>query len=1140
MRLSFKFGLVVVVAACVTAGVLGVLSYRTMSDVLQEDAINTQLAASHGILNKIDDALDRARRDMRILTEDEFLKLYVTSAAQRTATNTRLLGQELADRAEYTGPWDGLEVFDRQGDKLLSAGRVRQGEGNVLDTPYATAFKRALGGETFGGLLLRRARNGEPILVFAAPIRAEEEGKPSQNGLETEDSVTGVILARYHWPAIAALLKDGFRSGDIYLFDRNGDVLASSGVHMGLQAHAHLGGHAAIQRQLTANGEAEIVHQVHHGSRAVLATHVSQRVSTYPSFGWGVAIEQPEDVIFAPARRLAWQVVFIVVSLLIVLAAAITWFGYRMMNPLARLARLAEGIGRGDFRERMQYSGHDEIGVLVSSFDSMATQLQSRERELMSARNRIQGIVDTVPDILYSAAPGDLGMTYVSPAVEGLLGYPAAAFVEEPGLRARLMLDEDRKRVLTEIHAAKRRSEDFVVTYRMRHRDGDTVLWFEDRGSWEHASGGEVVALHGLMTDITRRRQREQQLAATTRALDLLHRLDMLLTRSRGETELMHGICEELVEDERYDFAWIGILDPENPHQGLRVGAYFGGDAAVAEQLAASGFDLESSDRPCVRAVRERKLCVVQDLAHGQHPQDWAQWAQARGFLSLIGLPLISDGQLIGVFNLYSRSMARADEDELNLLAELARNLAFGLTALRTQAMHNAAREQLAHLAYHDSLTGLPNRAMFIETLRMAQAQAERGGENLAVLFVDLDDFKLVNDTLGHAAGDDLLCEVGKRIRECIRGNDLVARQGGDEFIVLMSGFGRAYAASEEKPESGLLSPGQQAQRLIERLSAPFTVDEQLTYIGASIGIAVYPHDTGDAETLLTYADSAMYRAKELGKSSYVFYSRDLTERQHHRMSVANRLHRALDRGEFRLHYQPIIELESGRLTGVEALVRWQDGETLLLPGDFLPIAEDTGLILPLGEWVLDQAFRQTRAWHEAGVPLKVAANLSARQLWRSGVADRIVEVIELTGVDSRYVELEITESAMGRDPQHMESVVQSFHTAGYSIALDDFGTGYSSLSRLKSLPIDTLKIDRTFVDGVPGDSDDDAIVVATVQLAHSLGLRSLAEGIETQAQCDWLRAQGCRYGQGFLFSRPVTAEEIADLYFREALCRDA
>ncbi|AOV15984.1 hypothetical protein BJI67_01850 [Acidihalobacter aeolianus] len=189
---------------------------------------------------------------------------------------------------------------------------------------------------------------------------------------------------------------------------------------------------------------------------------------------------------------------------------------------------------------------------------------------------------------------------------------------------------------------------------------------------------------------------------------------------------------------------------------------------------------------------------------------------------------------------------------------------------------------------------------------------------------------------------------------------------------------------------------------------------------------------------------------------------------------------------------------------------------------------------------MLDQAFRQTRAWHEAGVPLKVAVNLSARQLWHSGVADRIVEVIERTGVDSRYVELEITESVMGQDPQHMESVVQSFHTAGYSIALDDFGTGYSSLSRLKSLPIDTLKIDRSFVDGVPGDNDDDAIVVATVQLAHSLGLRSLAEGIETQAQCDWLRAQGCRYGQGFLFSKPVTAEEIADLYFREALCRDA
>ncbi|AOV15983.1 hypothetical protein BJI67_01845 [Acidihalobacter aeolianus] len=245
---------------------------------------------------------------VRILTEDAFLKLYVTFPVERTSSNTLLLSQELADRAEYTGPWDGLEVFDRQGDKLLSAGQVQQGGGNVLDTLYASAFRRALGGETFGGLLRRRTKNGEPILVFAAPIRAEQEKKPSPSGMEVEDPVTGVIVALYHWPAIAGMLKHGFRTGDIYLFDRAGDVLASYAPNMGQQPHTHTDEHAAIQRRLASSGEIEVVHLVHHDDRAMLATHVIQSPAVYPSLGWGVAIEQPEDVIFAPARRLAgWR-----------------------------------------------------------------------------------------------------------------------------------------------------------------------------------------------------------------------------------------------------------------------------------------------------------------------------------------------------------------------------------------------------------------------------------------------------------------------------------------------------------------------------------------------------------------------------------------------------------------------------------------------------------------------------------------------------------------------------------------------------------------------------------------------------------------------------------------------------------------
>ncbi|MEJ2676352.1 MAG: EAL domain-containing protein, partial [Acidihalobacter sp.] len=277
-----------------------------------------------------------------------------------------------------------------------------------------------------------------------------------------------------------------------------------------------------------------------------------------------------------------------------------------------------------------------------------------------------------------------------------------------------------------------------------------------------------------------------------------------------------------------------------------------------------------------------------------------------------------------------------------------------------------------------------------------------------------------------------------------------------------------------------------------------------------------------------------MYRAKELGKGRYAFYSEELTERQNARVSMVSRMHAALERNEFRLHYQPIIELSTGACKGVEALLRWQDGDgNVIPPGDFLPIAEDMGLIVPIGRWVLEEACRQINVWSEEGLELLVAINVSARQLWHEDVAEVIMATLANAGVSHSAIELEITETALSHDPQHMEAALQRFAEAGLKISLDDFGTGYSSLSRLKQLPIDTLKIDKSFVDGIPHDGNSTAIVVATMQLAHNLGMRSLAEGIETEDQADWLRQRGCQYGQGYYFSRPIPAADVSTFIAR-------
>jgi diguanylate cyclase (GGDEF)-like protein/PAS domain S-box-containing protein len=441
------------------------------------------------------------------------------------------------------------------------------------------------------------------------------------------------------------------------------------------------------------------------------------------------------------------------------------------------------------------------------------------------------------------------------------------------------------------------------------------------------------------------------------------------------------------------------------------------------------------------------------------------------------------------------------------------------------------AEEQIRFLAYHDRLTGLPNRTMFEETLALALARARRHRLGVAVLFMDLDNFKLVNDSLGHNAGDELLREVASRLGAASREEDLVARQGGDEFLVLLADL---------RPEGG--GPGGAATaeavatRIQGELRRPFVLAGTEVFVTASIGMSVYPQGADGVNELLQQADAAMYRSKRSAPGEYAFFSADAADPMT-KLSLSTRLRKAADREEWVLHYQPIVDLGTARVVGVEALLRWHEpGEGLMYPDSFLPVAEELGLMRSIGDWVIQEACRQAGVWRENDMELEVAVNLSISQLWQPKLAARLQECLAAAGVPPQQLVVEITESAAMTDPERTARTLGEMHEAGIRLAIDDFGTGYSSLSRLRQLPLDVLKIDRPFVRPLPADPQAASAMQAIVQLAHGLDMVPLAEGIETPEQRAFLVETGCRLGQGYLFSRPVPPGEIPTLVTLESL----
>ncbi|MEC4721711.1 EAL domain-containing protein [Noviherbaspirillum sp. CPCC 100848] len=451
--------------------------------------------------------------------------------------------------------------------------------------------------------------------------------------------------------------------------------------------------------------------------------------------------------------------------------------------------------------------------------------------------------------------------------------------------------------------------------------------------------------------------------------------------------------------------------------------------------------------------------------------------------------------------------------------------LAFERLVSIKQSEKMQALEKAARLAHYDGLTGLPNRVLLNERLGEAIKAAGRKAGSVSLLFIDLDRFKPINDTHGHQAGDNVLIQIGQRLRDVVRESDTVARLGGDEFVVLL-------AETRANDDAGLI-----AGKLITAIEQPYKVGEDEMYLSASIGISVFPKDGMEPQALMEHADAAMYYAKSLGKRNYQFYAPHMTHEAVRRASIERQMRIALEEGGFAVEYQPKVSVSNGRLIGVEALVRFKptDGRPPISPVEFIPIAEESGLIVPLGRWVLEEACRQNKAWQDAGyLPLQVSVNVSAAQFRSGNFADLVHNALKSTGLSPAYLDLEITETTVMQNFEYAIKLMRQLQGLGVSVSIDDFGTGSSSLSKLKLFSADTLKIDRSFIRDLPDDRDDAAITCAIIDLARNLNQRVIAEGVETKEQFAFLQEHGCDEVQGFYFSAPLPAEKFESMYARQ------
>jgi diguanylate cyclase (GGDEF)-like protein/PAS domain S-box-containing protein len=728
----------------------------------------------------------------------------------------------------------------------------------------------------------------------------------------------------------------------------------------------------------------------------------------------------------------------------------------------------------------------------------MARLLPSIEREVGEARNRARGqeaalaqaraedalkqselrflqLAEAMPECFWLIDLASRRVVYVNPAYERIWGERCADLLADRMDWLRYVHPEDQARLAAAMETQRHGGVD--EEFRVLRQDG-SVRWLQVFTFPMRDRGSEVNRVGGVARDITENKAQREALRASE-------------ADSRHAAQVVRAVLDALP-------AYIAMLD----EQGVitSVNAQW---PQFAEGLELAGGEFKVGANYVETCARVAAAGQAEAAEMGR------------------GIRAVIQGEETGFSLIYPCHSATEKRWFRVNVSPLATAASRGAVVMHTNVTERMEAEQrLVQLAHYDSLTELPNRLLFRDRLEHALTLARRNDWRLALIFIDLDRFKVVNDTLGHLAGDRLLQEVSRRLRGALRASDTVGRLGGDEFAVLIPKLA-------ENQEAAVV-----ARKIIEVLGAPYELDGNEVFSSGSLGITVFPSDAEDSENLIRHADTAMYRAKEVGRNNYQFYTTTMNERALEKMQLESDLRRALAHDEFVLHFQPKVSCITGKVFGVEALLRWQHpGRGLVSPGDFIPMLEESGLIIPVGEWVLREACSRVAEWHRERLPqVSVSVNVSGAQLASTGLFEQVKEVLDSTGLEPRFLDLELTESLLMRDADQAIATLDRLKNIGVHISVDDFGTGYSSLSYLKRIPLDWVKVDRSFVQDITADPNDASITRAVITMAHNLQLKVIAEGVETEGQLGLLIANKCDAIQGYYFSRPIPAEEMVAL----------
>ncbi len=868
-------------------------------------------------------------------------------------------------------------------------------------------------------------------------------------------------------------------------------------------------------------------------------------------------------------------------QLAISLLLIVLFLNKRLLSPLRTLTGFSDRLSRGDFETPLELHGSDELGRLGSQMEQMRVAIRHLFEDIGRREERFRTIVTQVPGAVFRVRP-DGAIDFVSEAIADISGYPAALVMRGSAEAwTNLIAPDDRRMQRHVVREAIAAGLPYQVEYRIIDAVG-TERWVDEKGQPLVGPDGAVLWVDGILSDISERKHDQVRieglLAEQSAILDNVMFGVMFLRRRRVVSA--NRRCEELFgyTSGQLTGASMALLFPpgeefeesgSRQYATLAEGKYFTEERQYLRSdgstvwCLASGYALdpqraEDGSIWVFADVTERKLAeeklrlsatVLEHIADGVMVIDVngrivainPAFTQITGYIEI---------EAIGQDSMLTRSSRHDVAFYMEMWEDLRehgfwrgeiwnmrKNGELYLEGLTVSAVRDnqgetthyvavfsditkvkESQDKLDHMAHHDPLTALPNRLLFHDRLQHALQRAGRDKEQLAILFIDLDRFKNVNDTLGHHVGDELLKQVAIALAGELREGDTLARLGGDEFIVLLENI------------DGQAGAGHVAGKLVSMFEQPFMVADYELFVTGSVGISVYPQDATDLNMLIRNADVAMYQAKARGRNGFQYYAPSMTGEGVERLRLETMLRRSIEKGEIFLNYQPQVEVDSGRLIGVEALVRWDNPELGLVPPvRFIPLAEDTGFINQLGKWVLYESCRQMIRWQDAGLYVpKIAVNLSVKQFERGSIVCMVAEILKETGLEPHRLQLEVTESVIMNTGDALV-FINDLHAIGVGLAIDDFGTGYSSLAYLKQLPVQTLKIDRSFIKDISTDSNDEAIAIAIIQLGKSLNLSVIAEGVETEDQAAFLLRHGCNQAQGYLYSRPELASVLLE-----------